>query len=106
MSAPVAFTVIDDEGAEWPLVGEFWAPAPPVAGQRASWVVVDQRWWLVVTATKRHRCARGGVARRGRWVDVGEVYSQGGAQTPSRTILRLRRRGLALTSQLEALIEA
>jgi hypothetical protein len=104
--AEVAFTLIDQAGTESVLVGEFWADAPAVNGQRAAWVVVDQRWWLVVTASKRHRCARGGVARRGRWVDVGEVYSQGGAGTPSGTIQRLRRRGLALTSQLEALIEA
>jgi hypothetical protein len=102
----VPFTVISQDGGEWPLVGEFWADAPPVNGQRSAWVVVDQRWWLVVTASKRHRCARGGVARRGRWVDVGEVYSQGGAQTPSGTILRLRRRGLALTAELLGLIEA
>jgi hypothetical protein len=91
----IAFTYING-GEETALIGEYWSDAPPMRGMKSKWVVVDQRWFRIVAASRRHRC---GANRRGRWIDIGEIYGEphlngGGLHV---VLSRLRRNGFSIT---------
>ena len=90
----IEWTHIAGGGEEIIKRGHFWAPAPPWRGNRGGWIREPRegekdRFVLVVKASKRHECARlsprGVILKKGgRWVDIGERYSDVSTRQPVR----------------------
>lgn len=93
----ITWAQIELTNAETPRSGLIWCSAPPVRGNRAFWVIPDERRdgepcaILVVRASRRHRIGNNipisgefrHVAQRGRWVDKGETYAESHPESDS-----------------------
>lgn len=93
--ARIEWVDIHGDGTETTRTGSVWAPAPPLGGQNAVWVLPDapaasdgSTALLVRLTSRRHRAGRivslRWFARQGRWVDVGEVVREDHPSGPYR----------------------
>jgi hypothetical protein len=98
----VEWLEIHADGAEGARRGRVWAPAPPLAGMSAWWVMPDIAFprrltapggaLLAVRASRRHQVGRRTPegrwrARGGRFVDVGTLYVHTDPASPQGDVL-------------------
>lgn len=95
----IEWTQINTDATEERRVGEFWCEAPPIGGHKGFWILPEDHRSgeptavYVVRAKRRHRVGavlrlRKGVklywfARKGRYIDRGEYYTEAHEDSPT-----------------------